>query len=241
MGAVYTGVVASFDDIRLKRTSTADQVAMGLADKIMSGELRPGQPLRENTIAIDLRISRNTVREAVRLLEQSGLVTYEFNRGTIVKEPSVDDLVELYRARLALEVAAVVTPATDDGIARVREAFERLTTAAGGGDAHEIVENDLAFHVALVSLLDSSRVDAFYAQLVRELEFYLMVLSLEEREHERPGDVLTEHRPIVDAIVAGDGATAARMVTEHIQVNTERVRRVLMNRAERGREAAAEG
>lgn len=228
------GSMGRFDDIRLNRTSTADQVAKGLADKIMLGELGAGEPLRENAVALDLKISRNTVREAVRLLEQSGLVRYEFNRGTVIAEPSVEALGELYDARLALEVAAVSAPISAGGIGRVREAYDRLSDAAGAGTAQDIVSHDLAFHVALVSLLGSARIDSFYAQLVRELTFFLMVLSIEEKEYERPTLVVDEHRPIVEALEAGDRETAIRAVTEHIQSNTERVRRVLESRTQRG-------
>jgi len=231
--------MGGFDDIRLNRTSTADQVAKGLRDKILRGDLGPGQPLRENAIALALKISRNTVREAVRLLEQSGLVKYEFNRGTVVIDPSVDDLMELYRARLALEVAAVSRPATLESIGRVRETYELLLDAANRGNAQEIVSRDLAFHVALVTLLDSDRINAFYAQMVRELEFYLMVLSVEEREYEHPEFVTEEHRPIMDALESGDRDAAVRVVTAHIQSSTERIKRIVAIRAQREKSVVA--
>ena len=115
-------------------------MAKGLRDKILRGDLGPGQPLRENAIALALKISRNTVREAVRLLEQSGLVKYEFNRGTVVIDPSVDDLMELYCARLALEVAAVSKPA----IGGHRPSPRDVRASSGGGRSWQCPRNSLS-------------------------------------------------------------------------------------------------
>ena len=64
------------ENLTLHRTSTAQQVADGLSDAIMRGEMPPGAPIRESAIAASLGISRNTVREAVRMLENGGLVRH---------------------------------------------------------------------------------------------------------------------------------------------------------------------
>ena len=64
-------------------------------------------------------------------------------------------------------------------------------------EAASIVEVDLDFHSAIVAVLDSSRLDAFYAELMVELRFYLVVLSVEDREFERPEDLLVEHKDIL--------------------------------------------
>lgn len=221
----------TFGDITLSRKSTAELVADGLAGKIMRGELRPGEPMRESVIASNLGVSRNTVRESMRLLEQSSLVTYEFNRGAVVKQPSSEEVRELYHARRLLEVAAARTQAPDAAaVSRLQEAFERLTDAAQGGNPTEIVSSDLAFHTALVGLAGSSRVNRYFSELVRELEFYLMVLSVGEREYERPEGVIEEHHVILDAIKAGDIEQAGSLVAEHIDGNERRVGQVLQSR-----------
>lgn len=220
----------TYDDIRLHRVSTAEQVARGLTEKIMRGEVEAGEPLRESAMAASLGISRNTVREAIRLLEQSGLVRHELHRGTVVIEPSVDDLIELYHTRMRLEVAAVTGTPTAEGIASLQDAFTVFGHAAQRGDALEIVRADLAFHAAIVALLGSKRIDAFYAQLVRELQFFLMVLTVEDREYERPDFVIEEHQGIFDAILAGDTERAVEAVNTHIDRNMRRLTAILANR-----------
>lgn len=220
--------MSTFGDIALSRKSTAEQVADGLAGKIMRGELRPGEPIRESVIATTLGVSRNTVRESMRLLEQSSLITYEFNRGAVVKEPSRQELRELYHARHLLEVAAVRTHTPHpDALHHMHTAFDHLVEAAHAGDPTTIVSSDLAFHTTLVALAGSTRVNRYFSELVRELTFYLMVLTVGEREYERPEDIIEEHRIIVDAIAAGDTDRAAALVAQHIDSNERRVHHLL--------------
>ena len=223
--------MTTFGDIALSRKSTAEQVAEGLAGKILRGELAPGEPIRESAVAASLGVSRNTVRESMRLLERSSLITYEFNRGAVVKRPSLAELQEVYRARQVLEVAAARN--SDPGavaVATLEAAFDRLADAAGSGEPAEIVAADLAFHAALVGLAGSSRLDHYYAELARELAFYLMVLSVGEREHERPEGLLDEHRVILEAVKAEDPERAGQLVAEHIDSNGRRVERLLRAR-----------
>ena len=224
--------MTTFDDIDLHRASTAEQVASGLMGKIMRGEIRSGDPLRESAIATALGVSRNSVREAVRLLERSSLVTYEFNRGAVVRDPTTADVMELYRARGVLEVAAAGTrdPCAHH-VEALERAFDELVAAAEAGEPRAIVSKDLAFHSAIVEMLESSRISDYFAQLVRELEFYLMVLSIGEKEYARPSLIIDEHRVILDAIKASKVELATATVAEHIQSNASRVEEVLRSRS----------
>lgn len=221
-------MLTRFDDIALSRKSTAEQVAEGLSRKILRGELRPGDPIRETAIASALGVSRNTVREAMRLMERGSLITYEFNRGAVVKRPSLAEVREVYAARHVLEVAAVQTPQPEAAAVRaLEETFARLGRAATSGEPEEIVASDLAFHAALVGLAGSRRVEEYYADLARELSFYLMVLSVGEREYERPDSLLSEHRVMLQAVQASDPERAGLLVGEHIASNRLRVERLL--------------
>lgn len=92
-------------DIKLRRTTTAQRVADGLSELIMSGKFEPGPRLRESAIAAELGVSRNTVREAVRVLQLGGLVRHGVNRGEVVITPTSENVQALYGARTMLEVA----------------------------------------------------------------------------------------------------------------------------------------
>jgi DNA-binding GntR family transcriptional regulator len=209
-------------NLTLRRSSTAQQVADGLADAIMRGELSPGSPIKESALATSLGISRNTVREAVRILEVGGMVRYTLHHGFAVVDPTQDDLLELYRARLALESSAVRVPRTSEELVPVRAALDALMQAYETKDAAEIAARDLDFHAALVGMLNSKRIDAFYAQLAKELRYLLRVLFV-EREIEMQPAVIEEHQKIMAAIDSGDPAHAVDVLTEVLTVNAETV------------------
>lgn len=222
--------MSAFGNISIRRVSTASQVAEALTELILKGEIEAGAHLGENALVTSLGVSRNTVREAVRLLEQGGLVRHEFNHGAVVIEPSVDDLIDLYNARLHIEGAAAAVKATSEQIAKIRSAYDVLTGEAQGGDAREIVLKDLAFHASIASLLGSKRIDAFFAQIMVELRFYLQVLSFEDHEYARPDVFIREHKAIMEMIEAGDSAGAVKMVSDHIRSNSRRLTEILLAR-----------
>jgi DNA-binding GntR family transcriptional regulator len=219
------------ENLTLRRTSTAQQVADGLSDAIMRGEMPPGAPIRESAIAASLGISRNTVREAVRMLENGGLVRHTMHHGATVIDPSQEDLSELYRARITLELAAAGVPRTAEELEPVRAALQDLMTAYQTHDPAVIAEKDLAFHAAIVSLLGSKRIDEFYAQLARELRFFLLVLSVEQREFESQEGVIEEHTSIMAALESGDPSRAQTVLEEVLTVNADKVAAIFANRA----------
>jgi DNA-binding GntR family transcriptional regulator len=219
------------ENLTLRRTSTAQQVADGLTDAIMRGEMPPGAPIRESAIATSLGISRNTVREAVRVLQAGGLVRHTMHHGAAVVDPSQEDLDELYRARIALELSAASQPRTPEELVPVRVALQELMTAFETHDPAVIAEKDLAFHAAIVSMLQSKRLNEFYAQLARELRFFLMVLSVENREYESQEGVIEEHTSIMAALESGDPAKARAVLEDVLTVNAEKVRAIFANRA----------
>jgi DNA-binding GntR family transcriptional regulator len=222
--------MSALDGMVLRRSTTAQQLADGLSERILAGAFAAGDRLRESAIATELGVARNTVREAVRMLELSGLVRYEVNRGAVVISPTPERVDELFTARERLETAAVSRVLASEQRAAIGEAFDALVRAADSHDARRIVDKDLAFHTAIVALLDSTRLDEFYAELTRELRFYLMVLSVEDREFESPDVLLAEHEAIVSAIRSGDSARAVREVRAHIETNAQRLKEIMAGR-----------
>lgn len=206
-----------------QRVSTAEQVREHITGLILNGQLKPGTPLRENTLATSLGVSRNTVRESVLLLGQSGLIRHEMHRGAVVAEPTKDALVNLYDARRGLEVGAVSLPASAGVIEGVSTALAELEAATEGGNDREIVAKDLAFHAATVRNFGSVRIDDFYAQLAVEVSFYLDALSSSRLDYAEDELFLEEHRRICRAMAAHDLPAAAHFVREHIDETLRRL------------------
>jgi DNA-binding GntR family transcriptional regulator len=223
--------MSALDGVVLRRLTTAQQLADLLSERVLAGAFQPGDRLRESAIASELGVARNTVREAVRILELSGLVRYEVNRGAVVISPTAESLDAVYTARERLETAAASRTPSPGHLKTIEAAFEALVDAAESRDAQRIVEVDLAFHASIVALLESSRLEQFYADLSQELRFYLMVLSVKDREFDNPSNLLGEHEKILNAIRSGDPDNAVHEVRAHIQINAQRVKEIL---AERG-------
>lgn len=211
------------DGMVIRRTTAAQQVADGLSERILAGRISPGSRLRESAIAAELGVARNTIREAVRILELSGLVEHQVNRGAVVISPTAERVEALYKARAGLELAAVSQPATHQDVACLQAAFEALTAATRTHDITTIVSADLEFHAAVVGLLGSTRIDAFYAELIRELRFYLIALSATDREYEDPRQLVAEHKAILEGVQRGDAARAAIAVRQHLETNAARL------------------
>jgi DNA-binding GntR family transcriptional regulator len=227
------GAMSALDGLVIQRQTAAQQVADGLAARILDGAFGAGDRLRESAIAAELGVARNTVREAVRILELSGLVRHEVNRGAVVISPTPEKVADLYAARERLETAAAARAPRPEHLAELRAAYERLEQAARTHEASRIVQVDLEFHSAIVAMHDSTRLDAFYRELMVELRFYLMVLSVADREYEQPEDLLVEHKEILMAIESGDRDAAVDLVRSHIDRNTARIVDIVAARSER--------
>lgn len=190
------GAVAADDDslgaaashaaeFRIERQSTAALVSEKLRDLITRGDLPPGTRLRENALAELLGVSRNTVREALRLLDHEGLVDYHVHRGVMVRTLSESDVHDLYRAREAIEVAALsyLEEAPSDAVERLDAVVTDAEAAAATGDWKTVATLDIVFHQQIVELIASPRLDTYFRRVVAELR--LGFAAIDPPEHER--------------------------------------------------------
>jgi DNA-binding GntR family transcriptional regulator len=221
------------EELKIDRTSTAAQVADAVQGALMRGELTPGSRISESGLAAQLKVSRNTVREAMRMLERGGLVHHEVNRGAVVKAMEMEEVEDLYRVREMLERQAIdkVTRKTD--LSGLESAFAKLEDAFRAGDVNRAVDCDLGFHAATVALLGSRHIDRFFLELRSELRFCLAVLSVEDRETERPDELIGQHAVILQALRDRDRRRAKELATAHVRANRERAAQLLRAREER--------
>jgi DNA-binding GntR family transcriptional regulator len=201
----------------LDRTTLRERALHALRGAITSGQYRPGDHLGEVELANRLAISRGTVREALRHLEQEGLVTAGHRGMLRVNQLSAAQIRGLYRVRAALEGLAVTTiiesPTRDAAVANLREALDRLADA--GSDFTDRVESDLAFHLLLCQLADNPML----VESWKHLEGRIRVAIMSHSSDQLPGIMSRDrHSPIVDAIEAGDAAAARAVVEQHMAV-----------------------
>jgi DNA-binding GntR family transcriptional regulator len=199
----------------LDRSTLRERALEALRAAITSGRYRPGDHLGEVELGKHLGVSRGTVREALRHLQQEGLVTAG-NRGMLrVSAVSPQEVRELFRVRAALEglaVAEIMASATRDAaVAELREAVSRLTDAPG--DFAAKLEADLGFHLLLCRLSGNSvLVDSW-----RYLEGRIRVTIMNCESAGTPTMMSRDrHASIVDAIEGGDVAAAVAVVEQHM-------------------------
>jgi phosphonate utilization transcriptional regulator len=189
---------------------------------ILSGELAPGAKLTEMALATRLGISRGPLREAFRMLEEAGLVRTEKNRGVFVRDIPIDEAVEIFDLRAAMEelvgrrLAEAITPAQLKEVRGMVEAMERAVKAADARGYHLL---NLQFHERLVEMAGNRKLAAIYRKLIKEL-------SLFRRLNLADGWLMPisagEHRAIVKAIAAGDPEAAGRAMFDHVMESKER-------------------
>jgi DNA-binding GntR family transcriptional regulator len=169
---------------RLGRSSTAERVADILRDRISAGFFRPGQRLSEESISEGLGVSRNTLREAFRLLGHERLLDHRLNRGVFVRLPSVEDVSDLYTVRRVLEGAAVRRKAAEPALTIIREAVRDAERAVEQDDWLDVGTANIRFHQALVSVHGSPRLDEAMRQLLAELRLVFHVMRNPRAFHE---------------------------------------------------------
>lgn len=208
----------------LERLSTTDQVLRALRAAIVSGSIVQGEQLREVRLATQLGTGRSAVREALRQLVQEGLAQHEVHRGTFVRIITVEDVVDVYRAREAVECAALeLVLARGDGVALapLEEELDRLREAAAGGSGtwQEMADVDIRLHERLVELSGSPRLGRMFETLAAESRMHLHVYpsypALQNvADHERIVEALERRSPETVELLREHLRYSARLAVE---------------------------
>lgn len=197
--------------------TTQEFVLDELRKSIVSGDLAPGQPIRQDAIAQRLGVSRVPLREALKTLEAEGQVIYQPHRGYSVAELSLADLLEVYRMRelLEAEAAAVATGRfTEADLARITDAQLDVEKAADSGDLVTMIAANRRFHFALLEPAGMPRLLRVVRTLWDATDAYRAVYYNSDANRER---VRHEHDSIVVAAVDRRADELVRLLDEHRQ------------------------
>jgi DNA-binding GntR family transcriptional regulator len=203
----------------LDRSTLRERALGALRSAITSGRYRPGDHLGEVDLATHLGVSRGTVREALRHLQQEGLVTAG-NRGMLrVNEISPTEVRELFRVRAALEslaVTEIIRSADRTRAVALREALARLESTEGDFAAN--LEADLNFHLLLCRLSGNSML----VEAWRYLEGRVRVTIMNYESDEKPTMMSRDrHLPVVEAIESGNVDAAVGVLEQHMAFAAE--------------------
>jgi DNA-binding GntR family transcriptional regulator len=189
--------------MRVRKETTAERAAGVLRGLIVRGEIEPLQPLRETDLAPELGVSRNTIREALRILAREALVAPSHRNVYTVVEVSADDVPDIFKARAVIEFAAAEAIREDDSgldLTEMKAAVDELERLSPDVDWWEVVDADVAFHAALVAQAGSQRLNAMYTQLEGEVRLCLCVSSQFQVPLE---DIVAEHAEFIALLEKG--------------------------------------
>jgi DNA-binding GntR family transcriptional regulator len=199
----------------LVSASTADRVTELLRTHIMEGLFPPGTRLSEEVIGQALGVSRNTLREAFRLLCHERLAVHQMNRGIFVPVLTRADVTDIYVLRRLVEggAARLAGAASMTGRLAVRAAVDAAEGAAAAGRWFEVRTADLRFHQAVAALANSPRVDELMRRALAELRLIFHAMADPEQFH---APYLQRNRIIAEAIMLGRGEAAEQELMTYL-------------------------
>jgi DNA-binding GntR family transcriptional regulator len=191
----------------------SDRIRELLIERIVTGHYKAGERLIEMKLAAEFGTSQLPVREALRDLQMTGLVTSRPRRGSFVKQFEAGAQKEIYLVRGALEEAAarVATPLLARDVSTIQNHVDAMCAAARVGDTEALVGHSVAFHRTIVAAAGNELLLKLWDSLHPEIHSRITISE--------PGidylAVAQSHQPIVDAIGAGDVERACRLSREH--------------------------
>ena len=200
----------------LEKKSLREQALSALRTAITSGELEPGRHLVETELSDMLQISRGTLREALRQLEQEGLLSAGPRGRLSVRHLDGKEIRDIFAVRAALESLAVRTlcelPDRASVIASLRSAVDAMAAAAEAS-LEERIESDLEFHRTLCRLTGNETLLHSWESLEGSIRMSIMFAGIERAVKNMSVD---RHHDIVAAIETGDATLARTTVLEHM-------------------------
>ena len=191
-----------------------DVVFNTLRQAILKGELKPGERLLEIALAERLGVSRTPVREAMRKLEQEGLVVMIPRRGAQVASITEKDLNDVLEVRIALENVAIEKACkliTEEELGRLWVAAKEFEKTKAEGN---LAEADVAFHEIIYQASDNKRLNQVLNNLREQMYRYRVEYLKEEQTRNL---LVSEHEELVKAIREGDVQKAQDISFHHLE------------------------
>ncbi len=223
--------ILGMEPSQIDRVSVADQVAAVLRQRILDGELRPGTPLQEVPLASSLGVSRNTMREAMRILSLEGLLKRNLHRGVAVSRLSLRDVEEIYQLRRMLEIPALLAAKdlaakknASEFLRELRTALEQYERAVRARDWVRAVSFDFQFHSSLIQIHANKRLESFYQKVIGELRVGMVLV---DQSHDNPGGLIPVHRKIYQLLCSGKLKQCVAVLARHLDDSESRLIKVM--------------
>ena len=191
---------------------------------ILNGAIKPHERIVEQVLAKKYKVSRTPIREALRLLENEGLITVIPNVGTFVKQHSLDEIKQIYEVRALLEGCAarlVSLRIKDEEIKKLENIAKKNEEAIQNMDCDTLVKTDREFHEFIMKKCENKEL----ARIMELYDFQTTSLYTKSIRHgEYSGKNLSySHLPIIEAIKKRNPDLAEKLARRHIEEAKERL------------------
>lgn len=187
---------------------------------IVSGIIKPGEKLSEVELAEKMAVSRTPVREAIRQLAKTSLVTLMPRKGAYVSLPSVSDAGALYELREDLEMFAAALVCANPPVDELNEFLEIFGKMDNDTDVQKYLEEDRRFHAMLYQASGNRFLMNSLQDLVDVINLY-RPYSLGDRDYIK--DLAAGHVEIIEALLAGDEKKVRERMSAHIRFSRQRL------------------
>jgi len=197
--------------------SLADRAYLALRDRLITLQIRPGEPIDDGQVARELEVGRTPVREALKRLEDDRLVIAYPRRGTFATSVDITDLAHINEIRLQLEPLAArraAERATAVQRAELRELIARIEANDElSSDRTDLMRLDLTVHRAIYRASGNPHLEDV---LIRYHNLATRIFCLFLGRLPNVVDHVNEHAPLLTTIVSGDADKAAELAREHV-------------------------
>lgn len=210
--------VTAMEFMEVSTKSIHTQVTDAIREAIVSGKFAFGEKLSETILAQKFGVSRTPIREALKQLQQEGLVEIIPRVGTCVTKPTVKEVSELFDVKEVLEGLAAnlfAKRGNTQELEMLEECYLKMKVAAEKIDIERYTELNEEFHDCILKGSDSSKLQFHYNLLINQLHYKRFVLLTLMQPNRLPIS-LKEHENIVNAIKTGDGQKAEKAMRDHV-------------------------
>lgn len=217
-----------------KVKTTSAQIASIIRQAIISGELKPGQRLREPEIAESLGVSRSPIREAFRVLEAEGLVEITPNKGVSVTLLDENDLREIFELRILLEshgVRLACENMTEEHLRRLGALIDEMEKRIQSKDYLDYLHISQQFHEFYMKNCNNERLFNVF-RILRNNILATQIFAYSYPDH--ASNSIEEHKNIFSALLEKNPDKAEKRLREHLESGYERAKRFLKSRWHKG-------
>jgi DNA-binding GntR family transcriptional regulator len=202
--------------LRIDHRTLSDDVATLIRKMILNGTLKPGERINQVQLAEQMEISRGPLREALRLLQNEGLVKHETNKGAFVTTLSKQDVYEIYTLRALLESEAAKLASsnlTKRDFLKLEEFLVEFGQALVEKDLEKEARVDILFHRTIVSASKHQRLIRMHQQL--DTQVGAMYFTVANNLPKRAEKVVENHKLLLDVLQGGSVKNIQEVISNH--------------------------